>query len=121
VEDNPSNIALMQELVDALPNLRLLIATEGISGIAQARAHRPDVVVLDINLPGMNGFEILRELKRTPATSDIPVIALTASAAPRDIQRGKAEGFLHYLTKPINIPEFMAAIDGLLGERRANV
>ncbi len=120
VEDNPSNITLMQELIDTLPSMKLLTAADGGTGIALAKAHRPDVIVLDINLPGMNGFEILRELKRVPATAGIPVIALSAAAAPRDIQRGKAEGFLHYLTKPINVAEFMSAIDGLLGERREN-
>ncbi|HEY1721663.1 MAG TPA: MHYT domain-containing protein [Magnetospirillaceae bacterium] len=121
VEDNPSNIALMQELVDTLPNLRMLIASDGNTGIALAKAHKPDIIVLDINLPGMSGFDVLRELKRQPTTVQIPVIALSAAAAPRDIQRGKAEGFLHYLTKPINIPEFVAAVGGLLGERRENV
>ena len=118
VEDNPPNIALMQELVDSVPNLRLLTASDGNTGLALAHAHRPDVIVLDINLPGMSGFEILRRLKSARRTGDIPVMALSAAALPQDVERGKASGFTHYLTKPIDVQEFLAAVDSVLTSNR---
>ena len=117
VEDNPPNIALMQDLVDSVPNLRLLTAPNGNTGLALAHAHRPDLIVLDINLPGMNGFEVLKRLKYAQRTRAIPVVALTAAAQPNDVERGKAAGFTHYLTKPINVQEFLLAIRDNL-ERR---
>jgi PAS domain S-box-containing protein len=114
VEDNPPNIALMQELVDAVPNLRLLTAADASTGLALAHAHRPDIIVLDINLPGMNGFEILRQLKQDHRTREMPVLALSANAQPNDIDRGKAAGFAYYLTKPIDVSKFLGAIEALL-------
>ncbi len=114
VEDNPPNIALMQELVDSVPNLKLLTAPDGNTGLALAHAHQPDVIVLDINLPGINGFEVLRRLRHGNRTSAIPVMALTAAAQMRDHERGRAAGFRHYLTKPINVQEFLSAIDDIL-------
>lgn len=117
VEDNPPNIALMQALVESLEGVRLLIASDAETGLALARAHRPDVIILDINLPGMSGFDILERLKAAPATERIPVMALTAAAMPREVERGLAAGFTHYLTKPINVPVFLSAIDSLLGAR----
>ena len=114
VEDNPPNIALMQDLVDSVPNLKLLTAPDGSTGLALAHAHQPDVIVLDINLPGMSGFEVLRRLRHGARTSSIPVLALTAAAQMRDHERGKAAGFRHYLTKPINVQEFLSAIDDVL-------
>jgi CheY-like chemotaxis protein len=77
---------------------------------------------MDLNLPGLSGFDALRELRGDPATAAIPVIALTANAMARDIERGLASGFFRYLTKPIDIDEFAGAIDGTLawiGQRRA--
>jgi signal transduction histidine kinase/ActR/RegA family two-component response regulator len=118
VEDNPSNIELMQELVESLDDVRLLTAAHPSIGLALAEAHLPDVIVLDIDLPGMSGFGVLERLKAAPSTTSIPVIALTAAATPRDIQRGLGAGFTHYLTKPINVREFLAAIDSVLMEPR---
>ena len=117
VEDDAVNVMLMQGLVDSLPNVRLLIAAEAEAGLLLARAQQPDIIVLDINLPGMDGFAMLKELKRMPATQRIPVMALSASAMPSAIERGKAAGFARYLTKPIDVDQFLAVIDQLLGER----
>jgi signal transduction histidine kinase/CheY-like chemotaxis protein len=114
VEDNPSNIELMQGLVDALDGVELLTAERPQSGLALASAGAPDVIVLDIDLPDMNGFEVLRRLKAGAATSHIPVIALSAAAMPRDIERGMNAGFTHYLTKPIKVREFLRAVDNVL-------
>ncbi len=117
VEDNPPNIALMQELVDSVPSLRLVTAADANTGLALAHAHEPDVIVLDINLPGMNGFEILKRLKLDRRTAEIPVMALSAAALPNDVERGKAAGFTHYLTKPLDVQEFLGAVEQLLNAR----
>ena len=77
----------------------------------EARAFRPDVILMDINLPGISGFGVLKILGVDPATSHIPVIALSANAVPRDIEKGIDAGFFRYLTKPIKVAEFMDALD----------
>ncbi|HEX8601673.1 MAG TPA: response regulator, partial [Pseudoduganella sp.] len=77
-------------------------------------AHLPDVVLLDINLPGMSGFDVLRQLRADPRSAAIPAIALTANAMPRDVERGIAAGFFRYLIKPINIDEFTEAINSAI-------
>ncbi len=116
IEDNPSNIELMQSLVETLDGVELLIADHPTAGLALAEANKPDIIVLDIDLPGMSGFQVLSKLKAIPATARTPVIALSAAAMPRDIERGLAAGFRHYLTKPINVREFFAAVDSVLSE-----
>ena len=114
VEDNPSNIRLMEELVDTLRHIRLLTAADAKAGLEMARAAQPDVIVLDINLPGMNGFEMLRILKDHPTTARIPVMALSAAALPRQIEDGLAAGFTHYLTKPLDVAIFLKAVGEVL-------
>lgn len=111
VEDNDANLILVEELVARRPNLRLLSARDAERGIALAQAHQPDAILLDINLPGTNGFQALKMLRDDPATQHIPVLALSANAMPRDIEKGLEEGFFRYLTKPIKIDEFMNAMD----------
>ncbi|MBM3547890.1 MAG: response regulator [Alphaproteobacteria bacterium] len=110
VEDNPSNMRLMEHLISALPNVTLLQASTPHLGLDLARAHRPDLILLDLHLPGMSGFEMLQHLKAMEETREIPVIALTAAAMPSDIRRGLAAGFSRYLTKPIDVREFLSAI-----------
>jgi len=117
IEDNPANLRLVQEIVGYRPDLRLLSAPDGPVGLSLARSHRPELVLTDLNLPGMSGLDVLAELRRDPATAAIPVIALTANAMPRDIERGLAAGFTRYLTKPIDIEQFNEAIDGALAQR----
>ena len=114
VEDNPANLRLIEEIVRFRPDLRLLSAPDGHIGLQLARAHRPEVILMDLNLPGMSGIEVLRQLRTDPETAAIPVIALTANAMPRDIERGIAAGFHRYLTKPIDIDKFTEAIDSTL-------
>ncbi|MDP3190877.1 MAG: PAS domain S-box protein [Rhodoferax sp.] len=111
VEDNKANMALVEQLVARRADLRLLGAEDAMRGIAMARAHQPDVIVMDINLPGINGMQALAILQDDSATRHIPVLALSANAMPRDIEKGMAAGFFRYLTKPIRVPEFMAALD----------
>ena len=114
VEDNPANLKLVQQLVARRPDMRLLTAVNGRLGIELAHAAQPEVILMDINLPGISGTEAMQILHQDPATAHIPVIALTANAIPHDIERGLAAGFFRYLTKPIKVNEFMEALDAAL-------
>ncbi|MEO8407255.1 MAG: ATP-binding protein, partial [Oxalobacteraceae bacterium] len=111
VEDNPANLALVEQLIARRSDLKLLTAIDGHLGIQLARAYQPDVILMDINLPGISGFGALEILRRDPATAHIPIIALSANAVPRDIKKGLEAGFFRYLTKPIKVLEFMDALD----------
>jgi CheY-like chemotaxis protein len=111
VEDNPANLMLVEQIIARHPDIRLLTAVNGTSGIEIARASRPDVILMDINLPGISGFEALAILRAHPDTAHIPVIAISANAMPLDIERGLKEGFFRYITKPIKVSEFMQALD----------
>jgi CheY-like chemotaxis protein len=111
VEDNPANLKLVEQLVARRPDLRLLSAGDGLTGIKLARAHLPEVVLMDINLPGISGIQTLEILRADPATANIIVIALSANAMPHDIEKGLEAGFFRYLTKPIKVIEFMDTLD----------
>jgi PAS domain S-box-containing protein len=111
VEDNPANLMLIQQLVARRPDTRLLSARDGNLGIQLARANQPEVILMDINLPGISGIEALKILREDPATAHIPVVALSANAMPRDIEKGLEAGFFRYLTKPIKVNEFMHTLD----------
>ena len=111
VEDNLANLKLVEQIIARRPDIRLLTAVDGNLGIALARSAQPDVILMDINLAGMSGIEAMQILHKCPATAHIPVMALSANAIPHDIERGLAEGFFRYLTKPIKVGEFMEALD----------
>jgi PAS domain S-box-containing protein len=111
VEDNPANLMLIEQLVARRPDMRLLSARDGNLGIQLARANQPEVILMDINLPGISGIEALRILREDSATAHIPVVALSANAMPRDIEKGLEAGFFRYLTKPIKVNEFMQTLD----------
>jgi PAS domain S-box-containing protein len=111
VEDNPANLALVEQLIARRNDLRLLTAIDGHLGVQLARAYQPDVILMDINLPGISGFDALEILSKDPITAHIPVMALSANAVPRDIEKGLEAGFFRYLTKPIKVREFMDALD----------
>ncbi|MDO8311764.1 MAG: response regulator, partial [Sideroxyarcus sp.] len=111
VEDNPANLKLVEQIIARHPGIHLLTAVNGNSGIEIARTSLPDVILMDINLPGINGFEALKILRADPTTAHIPVIALSANAMPRDIERGLKAGFFRYITKPIKVDEFMGALN----------
>jgi CheY-like chemotaxis protein len=96
-------------------DLRLDVAVDGASGVAQAAALRPDLILLDMQLPDFDGFEVLRRLRQTPATAAIPCIALSANAMPEDIQRALQAGMSDYWTKPLDFKAFMASIEALFG------
>jgi len=114
VEDNSANLRLVEELVLRLPDLRLLSAADGNLGIALAREYQPEVILMDINLPGISGTDAMKILRADPATAHIPVLAISANAMPYDIKNGLEAGFFRYLTKPIVVGEFMNALNTAL-------
>jgi len=114
VEDNPANLELVEQLVARRPDLRLLGAADGTVGVEFARSYQPEVILMDIHLPGISGIEAMKILRADPLTAHIPIIALSANAVPRDIERALEAGFFNYLTKPIRVDEFMAALDAAL-------
>jgi PAS domain S-box-containing protein len=111
VEDNPANLMLVEDLIARRPDIRLISAKDGVTGIQMALTSQPDVVLMDINLPGISGIQALEILAENPATAHIPVVALSANAMPRDIEKGLEAGFYCYLTKPIKVNEFMQTLD----------
>jgi len=114
VEDNPANLELVEELIARRPDLRLLCAADGDIGIAFARAYQPELILMDITLPGLDGIEAMKLLRKDPSTAHIPIIALSANAMPNDKEKGMAAGFLNYITKPIKVNEFMDVLDQAL-------
>jgi len=120
VEDNPANLMLVEQLIARRSDIRLLTAVNGTLGIELAQASQPEVILMDINLPGISGIEALKILREDPATAHTPIVALSANAMPRDIKNGMEAGFFDYLTKPIKINEFMDALDGALAFAEKN-
>lgn len=111
IEDNLANMKLVERLVDRRPDIVLLAAVDGTLGIALARAALPDVILMDIHLPGISGIDALKALQEDPSTAHIPVVAISANAMLRDIELGKQLGFFRYLTKPIVVEDFMRTLD----------
>jgi PAS domain S-box-containing protein len=118
VEDNPANVTFMKDLLSSFDNIDLLTAPTAEIGIELARARRPEVILMDINLPGMSGLDALRSLRESQETRHIPVIALTAAASERDKQRGVEAGFYRYITKPVKVEELISALEALLSALR---
>jgi CheY-like chemotaxis protein len=114
VEDNPANLRLVEQLIARRPELRLLSAGDGMTGIKLARENMPEMILMDINLPGISGIKTLELLRADPATAHITVVALSANAMPHDIEKGLQAGFFSYLTKPIKVTEFMHVLDAAL-------
>jgi PAS domain S-box-containing protein len=114
VEDNPANLMLVEQIIEDHPHVTMLSARDGKQGIALAGTHFPDVILMDINLPGLNGFQTLKLLREDQLTAHIPVLAISANAMPSDIENGLEAGFFRYLTKPIKVNEFMNALNDAL-------
>ena len=110
VEDNLDSLRLMQSIVGQIPDTRLLIAHNAALGIDLAKHKKPDLILLDINMPGLNGIEALGILRHLEITRHIPIIALTANAEPEDKKRGLAAGFNAYMTKPVIVKELIEKI-----------
>jgi PAS domain S-box-containing protein len=111
VEDNPANLMLVEDIIARRPDMRLLSAKDGKQGIKIARAILPDIILMDINLPGISGLDAMKILAKDSVTAHIPVIALSANAIPHDIEKGLQAGFFHYLTKPIKVNVFMDTLE----------
>jgi CheY-like chemotaxis protein len=110
VEDNPANMRLVEQILGQFPDVELIGVQTAESGLDVAEEQQPELVLMDINLPGMDGFQALAELKQREQTSHIPVVAVSANAMDLDMQRGLDQGFDGYLTKPFNLQEFMSMI-----------
>jgi PAS domain S-box-containing protein len=114
VEDNPANLMLVEQIIARQLGIHLLTAPNGESALEIARVFQPDVILMDINLPGITGFDALKLLRSSKATAHIPVVAISANAMPQDIEKGLKAGFFLYITKPININKFIEALEASL-------
>ena len=114
VEDNPANLMLVEQIIEDHPHLCMLSACDGNLGIALARVQLPDVILMDITLPGISGTHAMKILRADPLTQHIPIIALSANAMLHDIEKGLEAGFFRYLTKPIKVTEFLEVLDAAL-------
>ncbi|NOR51271.1 MAG: PAS domain S-box protein [Gammaproteobacteria bacterium] len=114
IEDNPANLKLVAQLLGRRKHIKLLTAHTPELGIELAQSHRPKLILLDINMPDMDGYQVLEVFKDDAQLKNIPTVAITANAMPRDIKRGMEAGFTDYLTKPLDVPQFLAVIDSHL-------
>jgi len=114
IEDNASNLRLVERILAQRSDIHLISASSPHLGLELAQAHRPALILLDINLPDMDGFEVLRRLRAQAETRAIPVIGVSANAMPKDIERAQAAGFVDYLTKPLDVAAFLKAVDAHL-------
>lgn len=118
VEDNPPNQRLMQQMLNRFPQVDLLVVEEAFRGLYEARVNPPDLIFLDINLPGMDGYEMLEILRQDQATRHLPIVAVSANAMPHDLKKGEAAGFDHYLTKPVEFEKLIDTLNQQLVSRR---
>ncbi len=116
IEDHPASVLLMRHIMKEMADVALVVATSGREGIELARGLKPGLILVDINLPEMDGFEVLKALRSDEHVADTPVFAVTANALPKELERGVAAGFDHYIVKPLNIPQFIAAVDAALAQ-----
>jgi len=117
IEDNLSNLTLVEQMLAEQPQLQLLTAMQGGLGLDLARQHRPDLILLDLHLPDLRGHEVLERLREDATTRDIPVVVISADATSRQINRLKTAGARSYLTKPLDISEFFRVIDETMRSR----
>lgn len=115
IEDNPSNLALIERVVSRRPDLKLVSAMQGRLGLDLAREHHPDVILLDLHLPDMSGEEVLSRLREAPSTREIPVLMITADATQGRIKQLLNAGADGYLTKPLDLKRFLKVLDEALG------
>ncbi|MBF0141828.1 MAG: response regulator [Magnetococcales bacterium] len=114
IEDNPANLKLVGAILRRRPGVRLLTSPSANLGLDLARAHQPEMILLDIHLPGMNGFQAMERLRTDPVTRAIPVVAVSAYATSGEVERGLAAGFVDYLTKPLEVARFLGTLDRVL-------
>ncbi len=118
IEDNPANMRLLERILTRRDGIRLLRADKPDMGLDLANKYRPTLILLDINLPGMDGYDVMRCLREGEATRAIPVVAMSANAMPRDLARGKAAGFMDYLTKPLDVDKLLQVVDDVIARLR---
>jgi PAS domain S-box-containing protein len=111
IEDNLSNLTLVEQILEERPNIELLTAMQGQVGLDLASQHSPDLVLLDLHLPDLPGWEVLSHLKAGETTADIPVVVISADATTRQIKRLMKAGAAAYLTKPLDVTEFFRVLD----------
>ncbi len=121
IEDNPVNVMLMEAMLGREPELRLITAPLPEMGLELAAAQRPDLILLDIQLPGMDGYEVLRRLRAVESTRDIPVVAVSANAMSGDMEQGLAAGFHDYLTKPLDLSRLLDVVRGALCHQGSSI
>lgn len=117
IEDNPANLRLVKQIIGHRPNIQFMSAHEPILGLELAQTHKPDLILLDINLPGMDGFKVLEKLRNNDETKDIIVIAVSANVMPNDIENAFAAGFDDYVTKPVDVSTLLLAVDNALHKK----
>ena len=115
VEDNPANLRLISQVMEKIQNVELVSAHTPQLGLDLCESRKMDLILLDINLPGMNGFEMLGKLREMDHYNGIPILAVSANAMPGDIEKGREAGFNEYITKPINIRNFISTVKKHLG------
>ena len=115
IEDNPANLRLVEQIISGIPNIHMWSAPEPLLGLELAMEHLPDLILLDINLPGMDGYQVLKQLRKDEKSRGIPVLAISANAMPKDIEKGKQAGFDGYITKPVNVKELLEMVEAKLG------
>ena len=118
VEDNARNMTLVRDIL-SYAGYRTLEASDGEQGVALAHSHRPDLILMDIQLPGIDGVEALAQLRADPSTAQIPVAAFTAFAMNDDRERFLHAGFQGYIEKPLSVQELPSQVQALLGTRPA--
>jgi PAS domain S-box-containing protein len=117
VDDNPANLKLVERILNRRPDIRLITATDPLQGLELIHTRRPDLLLLDICLPVMSGYDVLSRLRQEEETRTLPVVAISANAMPEDVARGMAAGFVHYLTKPLQVDHFLDTLDAAIARR----
>jgi CheY-like chemotaxis protein len=121
IEDNPANSRLIERILAQRSNIKLHFATLGGEGVTKAREHRPELILLDLNLPDMHGSEVLRHLRQDKRTEALPVVVISADATGTQIEKLLSAGARNYLTKPIDVSRFLHTVDEILGAPAGNV
>ena len=119
IEDNPINVMVVEELVASCSGLSIVSELNGLAGVARARELQPNLILVDMQLPDIDGFEVLRRLRAQPETAATPCVVLSANAMPEDISRALDAGFVDYWTKPIDFNLFLTSLDALLKRAQA--
>jgi CheY-like chemotaxis protein len=116
VEDNETNVEVMRGILSRRPQVRFDVSITGLDGLAAIRAHRPDLILLDMHLPDIDGMELLRHLKADPGTAEIPVVVVSADALAGQIEGALQAGAHQYLTKPVSVSQLLSVVDSLLDD-----